>query len=174
MYGRARTLFDHQQVACDVLGFRWMSEHQRRALVRLLGDEVLRCADRAQLLGFARRWLLEHQLLIVHDQAIRSLIAAALGQLEAQTAAAIRSEVAPATLDQWLQAVGKVHSSGQTQQSWLRVAPAKHSTRKAARTLMLSRKTVETYRCRLMHKLGVENLPALVRFAIQHGLTPSD
>lgn len=58
MYGRGRTLFDHQQVACEALGFRWMSEHQRRALVRLLSDEVLRCADRAQLLGFAPRWAL--------------------------------------------------------------------------------------------------------------------
>jgi len=33
MYGRGRTLFDHQQVACEALGFRRMSEHQRRALV---------------------------------------------------------------------------------------------------------------------------------------------
>ena len=41
MYGRGRTLFDHQQVACEALGFRWMTEHQRRALVRLLSDEVV-------------------------------------------------------------------------------------------------------------------------------------
>ncbi|MGF6924489.1 hypothetical protein OKW28_008686 [Paraburkholderia sp. 40] len=26
MYGRGRTLFDHQQVACESLGFGWMSE----------------------------------------------------------------------------------------------------------------------------------------------------
>ena len=32
LYGRGRTLFDHQQLACDVMRFRWMSEHQRRAL----------------------------------------------------------------------------------------------------------------------------------------------
>ena len=57
LYGRGRTLFDHQQVACEALGFRWMTEHQRRALVRLMSDEVARCADREQLLVFARRWL---------------------------------------------------------------------------------------------------------------------
>jgi hypothetical protein len=57
LYGRGRTLFDHQQVACEALRFRWMSEHQRRALVRLLGDEVSRCADRDQLLVVARHWL---------------------------------------------------------------------------------------------------------------------
>lgn len=38
--------------------------------------------------------------------------------------------------------------------------------------LVLSPKTVETYRSRMMQKLGINDLPALVRFAIQHGLTP--
>jgi len=36
----------------------------------------------------------------------------------------------------------------------------------------LSPKTVETYRSRLMRKLGISDLPGLVKFAIQHGLTP--
>jgi DNA-binding NarL/FixJ family response regulator len=38
--------------------------------------------------------------------------------------------------------------------------------------LHLSRKSVDTYRSRLMRKLGVDDLPALVKFAIQHGITP--
>ena len=37
-------------------------------------------------------------------------------------------------------------------------------------TLSLSPKTVETYRGRLMEKLGLENIVALVRFAVQHRL----
>lgn len=41
-----------------------------------------------------------------------------------------------------------------------------------ARIVHLSPKTVETYRSRLMKKLGVKNVPALVKFAVQHGLTP--
>lgn len=41
-----------------------------------------------------------------------------------------------------------------------------------AQRLGLSPKTVETYRGRLMQKLNVDSLPALVRFALQHGLTP--
>jgi DNA-binding NarL/FixJ family response regulator len=40
--------------------------------------------------------------------------------------------------------------------------------------LGLSPKTVDTYRSRLMEKLGVQNLPELVRFAIKHGLTPPE
>ena len=38
--------------------------------------------------------------------------------------------------------------------------------------LYLSPKTVETYRSRLMQKLGVSDLLGLLKFAIQHGLTP--
>ena len=37
--------------------------------------------------------------------------------------------------------------------------------------LFVSPKTVETYRSRLMHKLDINDLPNLVKFAIQHGLT---
>ncbi|MFH1491224.1 MAG: response regulator transcription factor [Pseudomonadota bacterium] len=40
-----------------------------------------------------------------------------------------------------------------------------------AETLFISRKTVETYRSRLTEKLGVKDVPGLVKFAIQHGLT---
>ncbi|TAK42467.1 MAG: response regulator transcription factor [Betaproteobacteria bacterium] len=37
--------------------------------------------------------------------------------------------------------------------------------------LHVSPKTVETYRARLYEKLGLHDLPGLVRFAIQHGVT---
>lgn len=37
--------------------------------------------------------------------------------------------------------------------------------------LALSPKTVETYRSRIMQKLGLHDTPSLVKFALQHGLT---
>jgi DNA-binding NarL/FixJ family response regulator len=46
------------------------------------------------------------------------------------------------------------------------------SSAEIADILALSHKTVETYRCRLMSKLGLGDLPSLVKFAIMHGLTP--
>ncbi len=45
------------------------------------------------------------------------------------------------------------------------------SSAEIAEILCLSRKTVETYRSRMMRKLGIRDLPSLVKFAIQHGLT---
>lgn len=48
-----------------------------------------------------------------------------------------------------------------------------HTSVEIARTLCLSPKTVETYRARLMHKLGVADFAALIRFAVEHGMTPA-
>jgi DNA-binding NarL/FixJ family response regulator len=48
------------------------------------------------------------------------------------------------------------------------------SSAEIANVLFLSRKSVETYRSRLMKKLGISDIPALVKFAILHGLTPPD
>jgi len=49
-----------------------------------------------------------------------------------------------------------------------------NSSAAIAEKLRLSSKTVETYRSRLMGKIGVRDLPELVRFAIKHGITPID
>jgi len=53
------------------------------------------------------------------------------------------------------------------------VAEGKSSAEIAA-ILFLSPKTVDTYRSRLMHKLDIGDLPSLVKFAIQHGITQLD
>ncbi len=45
------------------------------------------------------------------------------------------------------------------------------SSAEIAKTLFLSVKTIETYRSRLMQKLGLKDLPSLIRFAIQQGIT---
>jgi DNA-binding NarL/FixJ family response regulator len=42
-----------------------------------------------------------------------------------------------------------------------------------AKIVFLSPKTVETYRSRLMKKLGVDDLPSLIRYAVANGLTPA-
>jgi DNA-binding NarL/FixJ family response regulator len=45
------------------------------------------------------------------------------------------------------------------------------SVAEIAASASLSPKTVETYRARLMSKLGIHELAGLVKFAIQHGIT---
>lgn len=48
------------------------------------------------------------------------------------------------------------------------------SNTKIAELLFLSQKTVETYRSHLMQKLGINDLPGLVKFAIQQGITSAE
>lgn len=48
------------------------------------------------------------------------------------------------------------------------------TSREIGRQLHLSHKTVDTYRGRLMSKLGVGDITALVRFAIRNGLIDAD
>ena len=48
------------------------------------------------------------------------------------------------------------------------------SSAEAAAMLFLSPKTVDTYRSRMMQKLDIDDLPKLVKFAIQHGVTQLD
>lgn len=49
-----------------------------------------------------------------------------------------------------------------------------NSSADIARILPLSPKTVDTYRSRLMAKLGIKDLTGLIKFVIQHGLSPMD
>ena len=44
------------------------------------------------------------------------------------------------------------------------------TSQEVAERLSISSKTVDTYRSRLMHKIGVEDVAGLVKFAIQHGV----
>ncbi len=56
------------------------------------------------------------------------------------------------------------------EQEILRLVAEGKTSREIAERLCISPKTVDTYRSRLMRKIGVENLAALVKFAIQNGL----
>jgi hypothetical protein len=55
LYARGRILFDHQDQACECPGFEWVTERQRRALVRsVLRDEVAYLSFRGRLLAIAK------------------------------------------------------------------------------------------------------------------------
>ena len=128
MYGRSKTLSDHRQLAQETLGFRLPTEHQSRAFLRVLRDEAARLSEKDQLLVFARRWLYDHKLLIDNNRRLRTQIVAALDLLETQTGMSISATVPSDLLDKWRQTLAQLRPDGQTQQSWLWEAPAKHST----------------------------------------------
>ena len=72
------------------------------------------------------------------------------------------------------QAESPLESLSQREREILQLVVEGKSSSEIAGSLSLSPKTVESYRSRLMQKLGVGDIPALVKFAIQHGLTRLD
>jgi DNA-binding NarL/FixJ family response regulator len=68
---------------------------------------------------------------------------------------------------------GPLESLSDRERQVLQLVVEGHSSAEIARRVHLSPKSVDTYRSRLMRKLGVGDVPALVRFAVQHGITPS-
>ena len=69
---------------------------------------------------------------------------------------------------------GPIQSLSPREREIIQLAVDGKSSAQIATTLFLSVKTIETYRSRLMKKLDTPNIPALVKFAIKHGLTPLD
>jgi len=55
----------------------------------------------------------------------------------------------------------------------LHLTVAGSTSAEIAEHLSLSRRTVDTYRSRLMEKLGVSDLTTLIRFAIEHAMAPA-
>ena len=128
LYGRRSTLFEHQQLAEQTLGFRAMTGHQNRAFVQVLRSEAARLPDKYQMLVFARRWLYGPKFLIESERAFSTQITTALEQFEAQTGETIATTVPGELLDKWRRTLCEFRPDGQIQQSWLWEAPAKHST----------------------------------------------
>jgi DNA-binding NarL/FixJ family response regulator len=68
---------------------------------------------------------------------------------------------------------GPLESLSVRERQVLQLVVEGHSSAEIAELVNLSPKSVDTYRSRLMKKLGVSDVPGLVKFAIQHGLTPA-
>ena len=60
------------------------------------------------------------------------------------------------------------------QREVLRLVAAGKSTKEIAFVLKLSVKTVETHRAQIMERLGIRDVPGLVRYALRTGLVPPD
>ena len=67
---------------------------------------------------------------------------------------------------------GPIQSLSPREREIIQLVVEGKSSSEIADILFLSVKTIETYRSRLMKKLDTPNVPALVKFAIKHGITP--
>ncbi|MBS0325824.1 MAG: response regulator transcription factor [Proteobacteria bacterium] len=87
----------------------------------------------------------------------------------------LSQKIAETVLDDYVRdrkSSGPLDSLSTRERQILQLVAEGKTTAETAQVLFLSPKTVETYRSRVMHKLGVRDFAGLVRFAVQHGLTP--
>ena len=104
---------------------------------------------------------------------------AATEQLDIALKAAVRGEtyLSPAIsrqiIDEYLSRVGSdaaPHPLTPRQQEILRLVAEGQSTKEIAFALAISVKTVETHRAQIMERLGIHDIPGLVRYAMRSGL----
>lgn len=91
--------------------------------------------------------------------------------------AAGKTYFAPGVSAQSAAASGRMRGDGTVEEALtsperqiLKLVAEGKSNPEIAALIGLTRRTVETYRLRLMRKLGLDNLPALVKYAIRHGV----
>lgn len=60
IYRRRMTLFEHQQIAANALGFKPLADHPTRRLTAFLRREAIAQINRDVLIREARLWLYDH------------------------------------------------------------------------------------------------------------------
>jgi DNA-binding NarL/FixJ family response regulator len=86
----------------------------------------------------------------------------------------LSKELADTVIDQFVQntpSADALKRLSSRERQVLQMLAEGHAVGDIATTLSLSPKTVETYRARMMEKLGIHDFATLVKFAIQHGVT---
>jgi TnpA family transposase len=125
---RERTLFDHQVIAYQALGFVPMAEHQRRYVVRWLKERLGGRPNRADLMQELKRWLYEHCILIQQDRALTPLLVQAARDVETTLTGSLVHAFSEATLDRWGSLLPQPHGSAASLQQWLWSVPLRNST----------------------------------------------
>jgi len=150
-------------------------EAERKRLAQRLHDEAgVHLATLAMGLNLLRDKLGENP-----GQEILSSLDDSVSQVE-QLGERIRnvmSALRPPVLDDYgLLAALRWHarSLSSREREVLQLVVEGKSSKEIADEIHLSRKTVETYRARMMTKLNVKNVLGLVKFAIAHGITPGE
>jgi len=125
LYRRRRTLFDHQEAALSVLGFRYLHDQVMPGLISSLRRVAADTFEVDALVTSARVWLFEHRYVMLPSRRLRQLAVAArrhhdaivLAMIEATVAAEVRSEWMP----RLLQMVDP--DAGVSRLDWLRAGP---------------------------------------------------
>jgi hypothetical protein len=166
VYRRRATLFEHQQDAANILGFRKLGDGAERNLFGYLRKEAWDALEDEELAFRVRKWLYEHKYFSLSDRPMRSLLYRARRTREEDLAGAI-SRAVPADLrDTWLTRLLEAPPTSPllTRLDWLREGP---KSRKASAV------EEQTGRVEFLKTLGAEGLDLGISLAaLQHYARP--
>ncbi|MEQ9152786.1 MAG: DUF4158 domain-containing protein [Nitratireductor sp.] len=133
IYRRRTTLFEHQLVATEALGFRPASEHVMRKLITHLRREAAVQLDRGDLVRESRVWLYDRQYVLPGTRTLEEMAAAAQFHALETLAEGIRATVGSDEAAAWAsQLSGAGARSGEALLDWLRAPPAGYGRRDIA------------------------------------------
>lgn len=138
----------HPEIRIVMLSMHSSSEHVYRALEAGAAAYLLKESAGEEIISAVRA---------VH--AGRSFMSSALQTLERRSTPRAGN-------------TGPLASLSTRERQVLQLVVEGRSSAEIALLVHLSPKSVETYRSRLMKKLGIADVTGLVKFAVQHGLTP--
>ena len=138
----------HPEIRIVMLSMHSSSEHVYRALQAGASGYLLKESAGAEIISAVRA-----------VYAGRSFMSSALESLERRSGTRAGG-------------AGPLASLSTRERQVLQLVVEGRSSAEIAVLVHLSPKSVETYRSRLMKKLGIADVTGLVKFAIQHGLTP--
>jgi PAS domain S-box-containing protein len=175
------TTFDDSRRALVVTDMDGYIVRANRAFAQLVGYEALELrgrpvsdvSDSADTRGLRDALLASHEP-FAYDHRLRTRA----GKLRwARCLVRLRGDKsgAPCYIVHYVRTVSDTEASpverlSQRERQVLELVIAGRTSKEIARVLNVSPASVDTYRSRIMLKLGVDDLPALVRFAIQHGI----
>ena len=130
LYRRRSTLFEHQNLARQVLGRSEISEHAERGLRTHLRRQAVGVYTLEPLETAARVWMVDHNYIVKRDREIRALAVRALRQHEGEILAAIKSAVDKHVREGWIKQLLKASPDRErTVMEWLQQPPRRRSSR---------------------------------------------
>jgi hypothetical protein len=125
LYKRKRTLYDHQNYAAEILGFKTTTDRVLRGLTTYLKAEAQSVFRKPQLVLTARRWLYERGYIIPGYKRIDTIVRNSISHAEKQLLQKISQTVKQNQLSDWIHQLAEEspEDSSSTVFEWLQNPP---------------------------------------------------
>ena len=149
LYRRQRTLFDHQRVAMEALGFRHLTDHAERGLTAHLRRSAEATFSGEALTAVARVWLYEHGYVLPGDRRVADGVRAALRHAEQALSRQITAQFPAETTANWVKRLTAFREDEAVSVlEWLRDPPHRAGRRDIAEHVQ---------RAQLLRELGADD-----------------